>query len=145
MALATPTTTPRKIKLPLRSISRRRLLCCCCVAPLETRFYLHKLFLSPLETRFYLHKLFLAPLETRFYLHKQFLAISETDSIYTNFFSHPSRPHSIYTNFFSLSLGPSIHDLNQIDFVHYYHAIKQSSIQSQTPGKAYPAARLSIL
>ena len=52
LALASPTTAPRKIKLGLEKNPRGPCVCCCVVvvAPLETAFYLHKLFSELLFT-----------------------------------------------------------------------------------------------
>ena len=76
-----------------------------------------------------------APFETRFYLvpYTIFLENSESDSYYVHklFIASFETPFHLHKHF--------------IAFLGTCHAIKQSSIQSQTPGKAYSAARLSIV
>ena len=108
MALATPTTTPRKTKMALKRDWRGRLwLLLCCVAPLQTPFYLHKLFLATLETPFYLHKLFLATRLARILSTQTFLATPLHPMLSRQTFARNScTPDCIYTNFCSQLLYP---------------------------------------
>ena len=137
--------------MPFRRISRGRLWLLCCVAPPETRFYLHKRFLAPLETRFYLHKPFLATrlhliLSTQTFLATRLHLILSTQTFSRN----ASAPDSIYTNFSRNSFAL---DSYYTDFLRQRRTVTRNATRNsllctstlQTPGKAYPAARLCMV
>ena len=74
LALATPTTTPRKTKMALKRDWRGRLWLRCVALHRSRPHFIYTNFFSPR---------------------------SRPHFIYTNVFSQRSRPHFIYTNFFS--------------------------------------------
>ena len=129
-------------------------------------FHLHKLFWPLLCTRFYmyLHKLFLTTPVSPILSTQTFSRNSTAaDSYYTNFFSQTPLPLLLLiTQTYNLSASASSYRVhrnvslrrentsvtarNSIAVsLHHVTARLSNHITCQTPGKAYPAARLRIL
>ena len=138
LALATPSTTPRKTKMALKRDCRGRwrlLLHRSRPHFIYTNFFSQRSRPHFIYTNFfsqlhwpgsYLHKLFWPLLCTRFYLHKLFLATPVPPILSTQTFSRNSTAaDSYYTNFFSQTPLPLL-------LLH-----KLTIFQRQRPATAY--------